>query len=129
MPELADPRDELVRIEVRVPAVHERREGAVLERKLRCAGALGGPCGVPRAHVRVNAGGPAACEQPDDVDLVRALTENHATALGGVELLGTPRPVQKIRVIERRDHPRPPVTAASDDFAGAAERGIETMAM
>ena len=60
---------------------------------------------------------------------MRALTEDDAAALRRVELLRASRPEKEIGVIERGDHPDPPIPAAGDHFAGAQERRVEAVAV
>ncbi|MCZ7599962.1 MAG: hypothetical protein M5U09_22620, partial [Gammaproteobacteria bacterium] len=54
--------------------------------------------------------------------------EYHTAARTRVELLGPPRAIQKIRVVERVDHAQGAEAAGSDELAGREHRRVETVA-
>ena len=114
---------------MRVAAVGEAGERAVLEAEQARIRAFGGPRRIPCARERSHGRDPAAAEQPDDVDLVGGLVEHGAAALGGVELLGPARPVEEVGEVQRSDHPHAPELAALDQRARPADRGIEAVAV
>jgi hypothetical protein len=78
---------------------------------------------------RTDGSGPAAGQQPNDVDLMRALAQDHAAAQRGVELLGPAQAIQKVGVILRGDHPDGADGTALDDLARAEYRTIEAVAV
>ena len=78
--------------------------------------------------------GPNTChkatgEQAHDIDLVRGLAVDDAAASARVQLFGAARAVEKIGVIERRNHSYAAVRAAADQFAGAQNRQVKTVAV
>src|SRR5882762_557144 len=104
LPRLADPAAELVRVEMGIAAIDQRREGAVPEGEKGAIRTLGRTGAVPRSGGRAHALRLAAGEQPHDVDVVRGLVEHNTAAAFGIKLLGPPRSVQELREVERGDH-------------------------
>jgi hypothetical protein len=109
---------------VGIAAIDERGEDAVIERELAGVGGLRRARRVPAARVRAYALHRAAGEQPHDVHLVRRLVLDR-----GAELLGTPRAIEPVGVIERRDHADRPIGAAFNERPGARDRRIVAVAM
>ncbi len=79
--------------------------------------------------MRAHAADPPAAEQAHDVDLMRALAEQHATALRGVEFFRPARPHHVIGVVQGVDHPHRAIDAAVDQFARMQDRRIEAVAV
>ena len=94
----------------------------------RRVGALCRPRAVPVAGQRPHFGCLAARQQAHDVDLVRTLAQQDATA-ARVELLRAAQPIEEIGVVLRVDHPDRAKRAARDELAGARNGAIEAVAV
>ena len=78
---------------MRIAAVEDRRKSAVVEAQQRRERAFGRAIPVPRARQRSHASDESAAQQPNDIDLVRALAEHHSAAALGDKLLRAARAV------------------------------------
>ena len=102
---------------MREAAVRKGRKGAVFEVEQGGISAFRAARRIPAPGLRPDPRHHAAGQQPRDVDLMRPLTEYDAAALACVELLGTPRAIQEVGVVEAVDHPHRAIDAALDQCA------------
>src|SRR5207237_5245880 len=119
LPAFADPAGELVRIEMRVAAVGDGRERAVLECQQCRIRALRWPRRVPCSGLRADGGKPPAAAEAHDVDVMRGLVVDRAAAARTVELFRPAWPIQEVGEVHGGDHPQPTVLAARDQLARA----------
>ena len=126
---LADAAADFIAVEMRVAAVKERCKGAVVEAQQRRERAFGRAISVPSARQRTHASDQSAAKESNDIDLMCALTEHHPAAALGDQLLRSPGAVQKIGVVLGVDHAHRSDRPAGDDFTGAQDRAIETVAV
>jgi hypothetical protein len=105
-----------------VAAVAETRRGAIFELEKSGVGAFGWSIWIPHADRGSHAAHESAPDQPSNVEVVRSLAEDDATALTRVQLRGQARPVQPVIEVPAVDHPQPSQTPAAHDLADGLDR-------
>src|SRR4029077_16123293 len=109
-------------IEETVAVVNHGSRNSVLEFEIADMGPFR-PAWIPRPGHGAHASNHAAAQEPYDIDLMRPLVENHASARFQVPVgIG---PHHEIVKVPRVDHAPPPQFAASDDLSHLADRRIE----
>src|SRR5581483_12152180 len=98
-----------------VVAVKDSRRGcAVLELQEGGIGPLGRPAAIPDTRLGPNGSHGASRNQPNDVEMVASLSEDHPSAEAAIELRGHPAAIDPVGVVPAIDHAQTPQAPALD---------------
>src|SRR5918993_4619279 len=119
----ADPAEELSGVKETIAAINQCRRRAIFEFEKAGVASFMTACFVPNPRDRTHAANFAAADQARDIDLMRALVQNHAMAHR--QLMFHARAIHEFIVVPAVNHAEFAQIAAPDDLAYLTNRWIE----